>query len=344
MKLTEWTACGGCAAKWGGSPLRDLLAGIAGGDVGPADSELLVGLAPFDDAAVYLIGPDAALVSTTDFFPPLVDDPTDFGAIAAANACSDVFAMGGRVILALNVAAFPEEFPADAIAAILTAAAGVVRSAGGTIAGGHTIRSPEPIFGLAVQGLVHPDRIWRKAGARPGDRLVLSKPIGSGIVLAGGAAGDKAAAISVMRTLNLEAAEQLRQAAAPHAVTDVTGFGLAGHAWEMAERGQVVLQLAVANVPLYAGARAAAASGTRTGGDARNRSYLDGRITGTVDEVLEALVLDPQTSGGLLAAVAPADADRLTSAGWWDVGAVHAGRPAVVLTMGDSEPLFGRRL
>jgi selenide,water dikinase len=139
-----------------------------------------------------------------------------------------------------------------------------------------------------------------------------------------------------MRTINLEAAEQLRRAAAPHAVTDVTGFGLAGHAWEMAERGQVVLQLAVTNVPLYAGARAAAAAGTRTGGDARNRSYLDGRITGTVDKELEALVLDPQTSGGLLAAVSPADAHRLASAGWWDIGAVQAGRPGVVLTMSDS--------
>ena len=222
MRLTEWTSCGGCAAKWGGSPLRELLAELAGGSgscagagpTGSPDSALLVGLAPFDDAAVYRIGPDAALVSTTDFFPPLVDDPSDFGAIAAANACSDVFAMGGRVVLALNVAAFPEEFPTEAVAAILSAAAGVVRSAGGTVAGGHTIRSPEPIFGLAVQGLVHPDRIWRKAGARPGDRLVLSKPIGSGIVLAGGSNDDKAAAISTMRTLNLAAAEQLAQAAA----------------------------------------------------------------------------------------------------------------------------------
>jgi selenide,water dikinase len=335
IKLTEWTACGGCAAKWGGSPLTDLLAQLAGdnGERSAVDgnTDLLVGLAPFDDAAVYRIGPDVALVSTTDFFPPLVDDPADFGAIAAANACSDVFAMGGRVVLALNIAAFPEGFPADAIAAILTSAAGVVRMAGGTVAGGHTIRSPEPIFGLAVQGMVHPDHIWQKAGARPGDRLLLSKPIGSGIVLAGGTSADKATAVSVMRTLNLTAAEQLRQATSPHAVTDVTGFGLAGHVWEMAERGQVTMRLTADTVPLYPGARTAASAGVRTGGDARNRAYLEGRITADINEDVEALMLDPQTSGGLLAAVSPADAGHLTSAGWWDVGLVTAGGPAVVL-------------
>src|SRR5580698_8766927 len=205
LKLTEWTACGGCAAKWGGAPLRSLIEDIARAPEG----DLLLGLAPFDDAAVYRLSPDTALVSTTDFFPPLVDDPADFGAIAAANACSDVFAMGGRVILALNVAAFPERMPTEAIAAILGAAAEVVAEAGGSVAGGHTIRSDEPIFGLAVQGLVHPDRIWTKAGARPGDALVLSKPLGAGIVLAGGSEADKAAAIVIMRRLNRGAAEAL---------------------------------------------------------------------------------------------------------------------------------------
>src|SRR6202140_751826 len=181
VRLTEWTTCGGCAAKWGAAPLNALVRELAG----TAHPSLLVGLAPFDDAAVYLIGPDTGLVSTTDFFPPLVDDPADFGAIAAANACSDVFAMGGRVVLALNISAFPERMPVDAIEAILTAAAAVGAEAGGTVAGGHTIRSEEPIFGLAVQGLVDPDRIWTKGGAQPGDHLVLSKPLGSGLVLAG---------------------------------------------------------------------------------------------------------------------------------------------------------------
>src|SRR5256714_5444353 len=156
-----------------------------------APAGLLVGLAPFDDAAVYRLSDDAALVSTTDFFPPLVDDPDDCGAIAAANACSDVFAMGGRVVLALNVAAFPERLPPEAVATIFAAAAAVVAEAGGIVAGGHTIRSEEPIFGLAVQGLVHPDRVWTKAGALARDVLVLSKPIGTGIVLAGGTDDEK---------------------------------------------------------------------------------------------------------------------------------------------------------
>src|SRR5687767_8670503 len=204
LKLTEWTSCGGCAAKWGAAPLNALIKELAAGS-----AELLVGLAPFDDAAVYRLGPELALVSTTDFFPPLVDDPGDFGAIAAANACSDIFAMGGRVVLALNVAAFPERLPIEAVEAILSAASAVVVEAGGVVAGGHTIRSEEPIFGLAVQGLVHPDHVWTKAGARPGDVLLLSKPIGSGIVLAGGDDDDKAAAIAVMRTLNRAAAEAL---------------------------------------------------------------------------------------------------------------------------------------
>src|SRR6476619_115413 len=171
VRLTEWTSCGGCAAKWGAAPLSQLVRDLA---VDGPTAELLVGLAPFDDAAVYRLSDELALVSTTDFFPPLVDDPADFGAIAAANACSDVFAMGGRVVLALNVSAFPETMPAEAVGTILPAAAGVVAEAGGTVAGGHTIRSEEPIFGLAVQGLVHPDRVWITGGARVGDVLLLS--------------------------------------------------------------------------------------------------------------------------------------------------------------------------
>src|SRR5437588_1516061 len=148
LKLTEWTSCGGCAAKWGPAPLSALVRSLAREG---ADAALLVGLAPFDDAAVYRVSDDVAIVSTTDFFPPLVDDPDDFGAIAAANACSDVFAMGGRVVTALNVAAFPEDFPPEAIATIFAAASRVAQAAGAVVAGGHTIRSEEPIFGLAVQ-------------------------------------------------------------------------------------------------------------------------------------------------------------------------------------------------
>jgi selenide,water dikinase len=331
IRLTEWTSCGGCAAKWGAAPLSALVRQLAAEQ---ADSDLLVGLAPFDDAAVYRLSDDAALVSTTDFFPPLVDDPADFGAIAAANACSDVFAMGGRVVLALNISAFPERLPVEAIAAILSAAAAVVSEAGGQVAGGHTIRSEEPIFGLAVQGIVHPDRIWTKAGAQVGDVLVLSKPLGSGIVLAGGGADDKAAATSVMRRLNRLAAETLgRLDGGPHAVTDVTGFGLLGHGWEMAERSGATLRFSAGDLPLYQGALAAAEAGTRTGGDPRNRSHLEGKVT--VDEAvgpaLEALAYDPQTSGGLLAAVTAAHAAALESEGFTTIGEVVPGPAAVTL-------------
>jgi selenide,water dikinase len=329
IRLTEWTTCGGCAAKWGAAPLNALVKELAGG----ASPSLLVGLAPFDDAAVYRLGPDSALVSTTDFFPPLVDDPADFGAIAAANACSDVFAMGGRVVLALNIAAFPERMPPEVIAAIFSAAAAVVAAAGGVVAGGHTIRSEEPIFGLAVQGLVHPDRVWAKSGARPGDVLVLSKPIGTGIVLAGASEADKAATITTMRCLNRAAAEALSGLAGegPHAVTDVTGFGLLGHGWEMAERSPVALDFDAGALPLYPGALSAAEGGTRTGGDARNRAHLEGHVTSSAPAALEALAYDPQTSGGLLAAVTPADAAALAPAGFVTIGQVGAGGPAVTL-------------
>ena len=296
LRLTEWTACGGCAAKWGAAPLTALVRELAGS----APAGLLVGLAPFDDAAVWRVSDDVALVSTTDFFPPLVDDPDDFGAIAAANACSDVFAMGGRVILALNVAAFPESLPEEAVTAILGAAAAVVVEAGGVVAGGHTIRSAEPIFGLAVQGVVHPDRVLTKGGAQPGDVLLLSKPLGTGILLAGGTPPEKAEAITRMRRLNRTAAEALAELGpgVVHACTDVTGFGLAGHGWEVAERSGVRLVFSAGTLPLYRGALVAAESGVRTGGDDRNRATSSvGSIVGPgVGDAVDAIVHDPQTS------------------------------------------------
>jgi selenide,water dikinase len=222
------------------------------------------------------------------------------------------------------------------VAAILAAAAAVVTEAGGTVAGGHTIRSEEPIFGLAVQGLVHPDRVWTKAGARPGDVLLLSKPVGTGILLAGGGAEDKAAAITVMRRLNRGAAEALSALPAddaPHAVTDVTGFGLLGHAWEMAERSVATLEIDTAAVPLYAGALAAAEAGVRTGGDARNRAHLEGRVASSAPAAMEALAYDPQTSGGLLAAVASSVASDpgLAAAGFVAIGRVVEGQAGVRL-------------
>jgi selenide,water dikinase len=328
LRLTEWTSCGGCAAKWGAAVLTELVRELPG----TVDPSLLVGLAPFDDAAIYRIDETTALVSTTDFFPPLVDDPADYGAIAAANACSDVFAMGGRVVLAINVAAFPEHFPRPAMATIFDAAAKVVAEAGGTVAGGHTIRNPEPVFGLAVQGLVHPDRVFRKAGARPGDVVLLSKPIGTGLTLAAGSDEEKAAAIAGMRTLNRAASEQLQALGdAVHAVTDVTGYGLAGHGWEVADRSGVRLVVDTGGLVTYPGAAEAAARGVRTGGDARNRDYLAGHVQSSASAVAEALVFDPQTSGGLLAAVDPAAADELVAAGFWTVGVIEDGSPELIL-------------
>ena len=328
IRLTEWTSCGGCAAKWGASLLSDLVSELPAG----FDPSLLVGLAPFDDAAVYRITDDVALVSTTDFFPPLVDDPSDFGAIAAANACSDIFAMGGRVVLAVNVAAFPEHLPRDVITRILAAAADVVAQAGGTIAGGHTIRNPEPVFGLAVQGVVHPDHVFRKSGARPGDVAVLSKPIGTGLVTAAGSNAQKTSVIRGMRTINRAAAEALGAVREDvHAVTDVTGYGLAGHGWEMADRSGVCLEIETARVPLYDGALEIARSGRRTGGDPRNRAYVEGHIETRADEAHLALCMDPQTSGGLLAAVSPGAVEPLVEHGFSVVGRFTDGAPGIVI-------------
>ena len=330
LKLTEWTSCGGCAAKWGAALLKDLVAEFPA----PTDPSLLVGLAPFDDAAIYRVSDDVAMVSTTDFFPPLVDDPSDFGAIAAANACSDVFAMGGQVVMAINVAAFPEDFPREAIVAIFEAGARTVAEAGGAVAGGHTIRNPEPIYGLAVQGVVHPDRVFRKAGARPGDVLVLSKPIGTGLTLAAGTAVDRDAAIAGMKVVNRAAADRLRERGdAVHAVTDVTGYGLAGHSWEMAERSGVRAVVDTAGIVTYPGALDAANDGVRTGGDPRNRDYLAGHLDTSAPAGPEALCFDPQTSGGLLAAVTPEDAEKIVRRlpGAAVVGRVTDGPPGAVL-------------
>src|SRR6266536_2556792 len=185
VKLTDLVTSGGCAAKYSAAQLQELLSGFVPAEAG----DLLIGLSPADDAAVYRLDDETALVFTLDFFPPLVDDPTDFGTIAATNALNDVFAMGGRPLLALSIAAFPEELPHETVAAILGAADRQVREAGAILAGGHTIRDKEPKYGLAVVGTVHPEGVWPKSGARPGDALFLTKPLGTGLVLHGAARG-----------------------------------------------------------------------------------------------------------------------------------------------------------
>ena len=307
VKLSSLVTAGGCAAKYAAGRLEELLSAFV-----PAEAEeLLVGLDPADDAAVYRLDDERALVFTVDFFPPVVDDPTDFGAIAATNALNDVFAMGGSPLLALSVAAFPEELPTEMLGDILRGADERVRAAGALLAGGHTIRDTEPKYGLAVVGTAHPEAVWAKSTARPGDAVFLTKPLGTGLVLhgvkrslAGEAELDEA--VASMRELNRDAADAVRPFA-PSAVTDVTGFGLLGHAYETASRSGVRVRLEAASLPALPGALDVARAGERTGGDRRNREYAGAAVTvgdGVAADV-EALAWDPQTAGGLLISVPP---------------------------------------
>jgi selenide,water dikinase len=302
VNLTDLATAGGCAAKYSAARLEELLRGFV-----PAEAEnLLVGLDPADDAAVYKLDDERALVFTIDFFPPIVDDPDDFGTIAATNALNDVFAMGGKPLLALSVAAFPEELPTELVRTIFESAERQVREAGAILAGGHTIRDREPKYGLAVVGTVAPDGVWPKAGARPGDALYLTKPLGTALVLGGAKRGlaELDEAVRWMRTLNRDAADVLR-ALAPNAVTDVTGFGLAGHAHEMASRSGVRIVLEAARLPALDGALDAARAGVSTAGTRNNRAYADVEVGEVAPELVE-LAYDPQTAGGLLVSL-PAD-------------------------------------
>jgi selenide, water dikinase len=317
LRLTQLTSCGGCAAKLGADVLAEALAGLR---MSAAPPELIVGLEVPDDAAAFLVAPDLAILGTVDFFPPLVDDPRAYGEIAAANALSDVFAMGGRVLFALSVAAFPEDLPKDSLVAILEGAAAKVREAGGTLAGGHTIRDPEPKFGLAVVGAAHPDHLLRKGGARPGDVLLLTKRLGTGIVVSGQrqgrtAAPDLAAAIDQMRTLNRSAGEVLA-AAGLRGATDVTGFGVLGHGLEMARASGTRFVLEAAALPALPGALDLIRAGVETDGAAHNRRFVGPTLEVGPDVPAELVTLanDPQTNGGLLAAVPPAGVRALERA------------------------------
>ena len=343
LRLTSLTDCGGCAAKLGADLLADALSGLGAEAAIAPDRDLIAGLDPPDDAAAYRVSDDLAIIGTLDFFPPLVDDPRTFGEIAAANALSDVFAMGGRVLFALSIAAFPEELPRDVLAAIFEGASSKVREAGGTLAGGHTIRDPEPKYGLAVVGAAHPDKLLRKGGAKPGDALLLTKPLGTGILVSGSRQGrtseaDLASAIDGMRTLN-RAASEVVVACEIRAATDVTGFGLLGHGLEMARASGARFAFDAAALPALPGALELARAGVETGGAAHNRRFVASSLSvaeGVPDEIV-TLAHDPQTSGGLLAAV---PADRVASieaaldaagvARWW-IGRVEAGEPGVAL-------------
>ena len=308
-RLTSLSHGGGCGCKIAPGVLSQILKGSSGL---PMPKELLVGIETADDAAVYQLNDEQALIATTDFFMPIVDDPFDFGRIAATNAISDVYAMGGRPIMALALVGMPiNVLPLDTIARILKGGESVCTEAGIPIAGGHTIDSVEPIYGLVVMGLVHPSQIKRNADARVGDLLVLGKPLGVGVLSAAlkkdalDATG-YAAMIASTTKLNTPGIA-LARLPGVHALTDVTGFGLAGHALEMARGANCGVRIDWAQVPLLGGVRELAAQGLVTGASARNwASYGDGvALPGGFSAADRALLSDPQTSGGLLVACAP---------------------------------------
>lgn len=295
---------------------------------------LLVGLSAADDAAVYRLNDQQAVISTADFFPPVVDDPYTFGAIAAANALSDIYAMGGQALMAINLVAWPDNLDYGILSDILRGGTDIVAQAGGVIAGGHTVSDREPKYGLAVTGTVHPERILTKGGAQPGDLLVLSKPLGTGLITTAlkrdlVKQDDLDAAVQSMMRLNRAASQALlRLGSGVHAATDITGFGLLGHAWEMASQSRAGMRFSFAALPLLPGTRHYAEIGAFPGGTERNEEYLEPcvRIDEALGDVERVILFDPQTSGGLFAAIDPASwpllAELAPDAQFWRIGTV----------------------
>lgn len=317
IRLTKLAKRAGCAAKQPPGYLLPLLGMLPK----TVDPRVLVGSATADDAAVFKLSDDLALILTTDFFTPVVDRPADFGAIAAANALSDVYAMGGTPLTALNIVGFPDAaLPATALAEILRGAADIARQAGIDIVGGHTIRSEEPIYGLAVVGTIHPAKVLANTGARPGDRLILTKPIGLGIITTAAKNNeDKLAAIDdairLMTTLNRDAAEVLVQHDV-HALTDITGFGLLGHLRNITAGSGVAARVWHSRVPMIPAARQYVHAGIAPGGTHNNRKFLADWVDfpETLPEAERLLLCDAQTSGGLLACVPAEKADSIAAA------------------------------
>ena len=315
VKLTKLAKCAGCGAKVGAGTLARLLEGIRVHE----DPNLLVGFDRSDDASVYKLSQDLALVQTVDFFPPIADDPYLFGQIAAANALSDVYAMGGEPKLCLNIMAVPKDMSPEAVHDLLRGGYDKVYEAGALITGGHSILDDEPKYGLAVTGFVHPDRMLTNSGAKPGDALLFTKPIGIG-VLTTAAKADLAPpqamerAYTLMTTLNKAARDVMVQYRV-HACTDVTGFGLLGHGLEMAQGSGVELEIDVGAVDFIPEAAELARMGILPEGMYRNRSVAgDSVAPGTAELWQQDLLYDPQTSGGLLMAVDPEDAEALYEA------------------------------
>jgi selenide,water dikinase len=335
-RLSEFSHGGGCACKLAPGLLAEVLAGFT-----PiSHPDLLVGTETGDDAAVWRLDADRALVATTDFFTPLVDDPRTWGRIAAVNAVSDVYAMGGRPLFALNLVAWPStELPMRMLAEVLAGGAEIGVECGFAVVGGHSVDDPEPKYGLAVVGEVHPDRILTNAGLRDGDALVLTKALGTGIVTSaikgGTASGDVAEAAIASMTANNAAASVAAVTAGATGATDVTGFGLLGHLRKMVEASGVDVELDVDAVPLLPGVRALAESGVVPGGTRRNRDWVADRVDAGARSELDVLLLaDAQTSGGLLFGAAPdaaASAVRELGPPAAVVGRVRAGTGRITL-------------
>lgn len=296
----------------------------------------MIGFDLADDAGVVRLDDERALVQTVDFFTPIVDDPFTFGAIAATNALSDVYAMGGTPLSALNILCWNETLPVEALAQLLAGGLSKVREAGAVLAGGHSVTDNEPKYGLAVTGLVHPDRIWANRGAQLGDALVLTKPLGTGIISTAAKRGAcpahaQAAAITAMLTLN-RAARDAAISLDVHACTDVTGFGFVGHAWEMAKASGVTLHFEADAIPLLPEVLALAEAGHLTRGEESNRSYVGDALRFVqVRSALQSALVDPQTSGGLLLCVPSDQVAALAEVGTL-VGHVDGGPASVVIT------------
>lgn len=305
VKLTKLASCAGCGAKVGAGTLARMLEGFET----HYDPRLIVGYDKSDDASVYVITDEVALVQTTDFFPPIVDDPYLFGQIAAANALSDVYAMGGEPRTALNIMCLPESMDKHTVHEILRGGYAKAYEAGAIITGGHTIHGAEPIYGLAVAGFVHPDKVLTNSGARPGDVLLLTKPLGVGVITTAAKADLVEAPVldriyRQMATLNKAARDMLVNYPV-HSCTDVTGFALLGHSFEMAQGSGCTLHIRAHAVPFHPEALELARMGFIPAGAYRNREYAQAgvQVSGKVEQALEDLFYDPQTSGGLLAAV-----------------------------------------
>lgn len=312
IHLTKLAPNCGCAAKVGPGTLTGVLCGLPKFQ----DPNLLVGTETSDDAAVYKISDELAMIQTLDFFTPVADDPYDFGQIAAANALSDIYAMGGEPKTALNIVAFPKNMDTAILGEILKGGADKVMEAGAVLAGGHTIQDDTPKYGLSVTGFVHPDKFWKNFGAQTGDRLILTKPLGTGIVntaIKADLVSERAreAALRSMKTLNKSARDVLKKHTV-HACTDVTGFGLGGHGTEMAEGSNKTLVLETKLLPILPDVEEYASMGLIPGGAYRNREYAEkaGYIS-TAELWREDLVFDPQTSGGLLAAVPAEETEEI---------------------------------